>query len=206
MPDLPNRQEREKRLAAAIFLLLSRQGKAFTSGTFDLASFETAAAEASYPELIATYEQAARELAKAQGTTLDAATLRAQAEEWADKTSQELAAGMADTTKQAIADAKAGGATLAASALTIFGRSRADAIGATETTGAISAGEQPAVAQYEIETGNELEPIWQTEEDDAVCPICRPFDGKPSEFWSDDFPNGPPGHPNCRCWLEWEPV
>lgn len=45
--------------------------------------------------------------------------------------------------------------------------------------------------------------IWNTSEDDKVCPICRPLNQKPSEEWAEEFPEGPPAHPNCRCWLEY---
>lgn len=40
--------------------------------------------------------------------------------------------------------------------------------------------------------------IWQTEEDDRVCEICGPRDGRVY-----DIENVPPKpHINCRCWLE----
>lgn len=47
-----------------------------------------------------------------------------------------------------------------------------------------------------------VEAIWRTEPDDRVCPICRPLHGQPEESWSQVYPDGPPGHPNCRCVLE----
>lgn len=40
--------------------------------------------------------------------------------------------------------------------------------------------------------------IWRTEEDDKVCPVCGPLDGKVYDI--DKVPVKP--HVNCRCWLE----
>ena len=51
-----------------------------------------------------------------------------------------------------------------------------------------------------------LTAIWVTERDGRVCPICRPLDGQVDVDWEDQFPNGPPAHPNCRCWLKFEPA
>ena len=30
------------------------------------------------------------------------------------------------------------------------------------------------------------------------CPICGPLNGMPEQFWRNEFPEGPPAHPNCR--------
>jgi hypothetical protein len=78
--------------------------------------------------------------------------------------------------------------------------------GVTETTAANSAGEMIYREEFEAETGVALAATWRTERDDDVCPICRPLDGQPESEWDNDFPGGPPGHPNCRCWLEFSPV
>jgi hypothetical protein len=42
-------------------------------------------------------------------------------------------------------------------------------------------------------------PIWQTSNDERVCPICGPKHGK--EITDGKFP---PAHPRCRCWVTYE--
>lgn len=86
----------------------------------------------------------------------------------------------------------------------IFGESRAQTIAATEVTAAASAGEQ-AAASIATAKGNGLIAVWRTEEDGRVCPICAPLDQEPVEVWENEFPGGPPAHPNCRCSLIWVP-
>lgn len=78
--------------------------------------------------------------------------------------------------------------------------------GITETTTANSAGELAYADEHEAETGVKLTATWNTERDGHVCEICAPLDGADDEDWRDDFPDGPPAHPSCRCWLEFEPA
>ena len=88
---------------------------------------------------------------------------------------------------------------------------RSKSIGATETTRAVSNGRnwsfrywQRAKNTSEIDfngkrlPAREVFPVWETEDDDRVCPICGPLDGKPAEQWG-IFSEGPPAHPICRC-------
>ena len=103
----------------------------------------------------------------------------------------------------------------------VFSPRRAEAIAATEVTRAITQGE--TAARFEIYAddpenragfqGGETPPIiisdglvaiWQTEEDGRVCPLCGPLNGKPARDWIGQFPQGPPAHVNCRCWLIYE--
>lgn len=42
--------------------------------------------------------------------------------------------------------------------------------------------------------------------DDRVCPICEPLHKRLESDWRDQFPLGPPAHPNCRCHLEYVPA
>ena len=79
-----------------------------------------------------------------------------------------------------------------------FGKTRANTIAVTEVTRAYARGEEIA-AQRSQEIGLLLEPIWHTNADELVCPICGPNNGKrKSAGWT--VPNVP-AHPNCRCWL-----
>lgn len=79
----------------------------------------------------------------------------------------------------------------------LFGPVRAEMIAVTEVTRAAVEGER-AMVQW-IEQNNpsiRLIPVWQTANDDIVCPICAPRHNKIIE-------DGifPPAHPRCRCWV-----
>lgn len=75
-------------------------------------------------------------------------------------------------------------------------------VSVTEITGAASAGEVQTLDDYVAVTGLVATSVWQTERDPRVCPICRPLHGKRREVWREAFPMGPPAHPGCRCYLE----
>ena len=47
---------------------------------------------------------------------------------------------------------------------------------------------------------------WITANDAAVCPICGPLHQREYADWAERFPDGPPAHPRCRCYLEWERI
>jgi hypothetical protein len=81
-----------------------------------------------------------------------------------------------------------------------FGPSRVENIAVTETTGAASAAGEIAV---DATVGRNEEDRWFTAEDQRVCPICAPLNGKNRSDWSRFFPDGPPAHPRCRCWIEY---
>ena len=73
---------------------------------------------------------------------------------------------------------------------------RAEMIAVTETTRAAVEGERAMVAELEAITGRRMVPIWQTNKDERVCPICGTRHGK--EIVNNDYP---PAHPRCRCWV-----
>jgi len=81
-----------------------------------------------------------------------------------------------------------------------FGPNRVENIAVTETTGAASAAGEIAV---DATVGRNEEDRWFTAEDQRVCPICAPLNGKTRSNWSRFFPDGPPAHPRCRCWIEY---
>jgi hypothetical protein len=74
---------------------------------------------------------------------------------------------------------------------------RANLIAATEVTRASVQGEL-AIAREAAAGGMEMVAVWQTNNDDLVCPICGPRNGKEQ---GDGWSVPPPGHPGCRCWL-----
>lgn len=81
-----------------------------------------------------------------------------------------------------------------------FGKQRAQAIAITETTRA-SAAAINGLQVYYRGYGLVYQRQWITNNDELVCPICGPLNGKYESKWSDRFPDGPPAHPNCRCSL-----
>ena len=75
----------------------------------------------------------------------------------------------------------------------MFGPVRADMIASTETTRAYQEGNVNAWGK----TGFINQFRYQTAEDERVCPICGPLDGK--LFYLSDKAHSPPLHPRCRC-------
>lgn len=70
----------------------------------------------------------------------------------------------------------------------------------------------PPAERRPIIAGDGLVAVWRTDVErigangkPIPCPICRPLDRQRQEAWADQFPFGPPAHPNCRCYLEYEP-
>jgi hypothetical protein len=83
---------------------------------------------------------------------------------------------------------------------------RALTIAVTETTRAFSEGQRAAgVEMREQFPDVQVFKEWFTNNDDLVCEICGPLNEKVIKF-EDSFPadeeglDGPPAHPNCRCW------
>ncbi len=76
---------------------------------------------------------------------------------------------------------------------------RAEMIAITETTRASVEGERALVEELEKITGKKMVPIWQTQNDERVCPICGPRHKK-------EITDGmyPPAHPRCRCFATYE--
>lgn len=83
----------------------------------------------------------------------------------------------------------------------ILGPERADRTAATETTAAQSAGGE--AARNETGTLSDQD-TWFTRKDDRVCPVCEPLHRAKRSEWSAKFPEGPPAHPRCRCWIRYE--
>lgn len=103
----------------------------------------------------------------------------------------------------------------------VFSGRRGEVIAATEVTRTVSNAETLARSERAklrgdtpkppegrsivspLAVGDGLIPLWITELDGKVCAICRPLHRKRFEAWADSFPEGPPAHPNCRCFLEY---
>lgn len=84
-----------------------------------------------------------------------------------------------------------------------FEQGDADRIAATELTKVQSNAEMDGEQDVFRSIGTPLVAVWRVEP--GACPICSPLDGTTRE-WRRVFPDGPPGHPNCRCHLEWREI
>jgi hypothetical protein len=122
---------------------------------------------------------------------------------WARIYTYDLVKGITNTTQDALREKVAGFfqnqmtlGQLRESIAPLFGDTRAISIARTEVTRAAVEGENSVVNLIELETGLEMEPIFQTSRDDKVCPKCGPLDNK--VVLSEDFP---PLHVGCRCGL-----
>jgi uncharacterized protein with gpF-like domain len=98
----------------------------------------------------------------------------------------------------------------------LFGANRANRIAVTEVTRTYAAGN---ISAWKT-TGLVSQKVWQTANDERVCPICGPLHDQvvnlEADFALDQLAlppemalSGneyiyfqPPAHPNCRCWLK----
>lgn len=98
----------------------------------------------------------------------------------------------------------------------LFGASRAERIAVTEVTRTYASGN---IAAWKS-TGLVTRKVWRTANDELVCPVCGPLNGKTvsidGNFMLDlnELPQElaqqmgeefifyqPPAHPRCRCWI-----
>lgn len=78
-----------------------------------------------------------------------------------------------------------------------FGERRAQVIAVTETTRAYQEGQR--VVQRELDRGGVRRlRKWNVSGDEKVCELCGPLDQTTEDTWVGT--QGPPRHPNCRCW------
>lgn len=89
---------------------------------------------------------------------------------------------------------------------TSFSPARAGRIGRTEVTKTVSAGETIANEMLRREVGKQLTRIWFRSAREKRCAtgICPELDGRPEHEWIHLFPAGPPAHPECLCFVEYE--
>lgn len=188
MPDLPKRAEYERQLAGVLVLLWDSKD-AMLAGGID--TFHSRAPAEIAPILAAAYRDSATQLADGK---IDAAHIDAAAAAWGEQYAERLAAEIANGT-QAMANQQSTQA---------ISDARAATIAATEVTRAAVAAELSAAAAMTLLTGTKMKPLWHTSEDDAVCEVCEPLNGTGPEIYGLVSIDGPPAHPNCRCWLDWE--
>lgn len=200
MPDLSTRPQHEDALALLIRQVLDEDRRRFEAGGgFSPSSQALRIKTAVADELAGIFTEAAGQIGAAEKWDMSVSGLSTDARIWANVKADALGRDIATHTMERLGpDADLG---------SIFGEPRARAIGITETTAAISAGEDWT---FQWATTNGLigrETVtrrWYTERDAQVCEICGPLHRKTEEVWQRMFPQGPPAHPRCRCWLDYE--
>jgi HK97 family phage portal protein len=142
------------------------------------------------------------------GVQFDPAVINVAAADWARTYSYELIGGLTETTRGVVSRAmqqfiEMAGMTreqLEALLRPAFGEMRASMIAVTEVTRAYSAATRMYANFLEMDAGIRMEGMWNTRNDELVCPVCGPLNGQPESVWRDAFRDGPPAHPFCRCW------
>jgi DNA-binding transcriptional ArsR family regulator len=147
---------------------------------------------------------------------IDWSLVNSRASDWASIHAGEMAKDINMNSRQAISAAVdayyRNGLTLGdveARLSSIFGPVRSEMIAVTEITRAAVQGELQISSQIEKDAGIKMVPIWQTSNDDIVCPVCGPLNKKKASGVTTWESNGktygpPPAHPRCRCWINLE--
>ena len=216
MADIPNRDELERQLGRKLGKLNRIQlGRLIEylgdppkienvpSTFWDEAGRELA--QVLSPFLEDVYVQSSLELMNSQPIGVDWAVVNQNAVNWARDYTFPLVQGINDHSRTALQSTvgayyERGQTTgeLVNRLSGIFGPTRAEMIAVTEITRAASEGERAMVRELNKQ-GVQMVPIWQTNNDSLVCPICGPRHGQ-------EITDGiyPPSHPRCRCWVNHE--
>jgi hypothetical protein len=227
MPDIPNRDELERKIAR----LLGRFNKTQLDELLGLMgnspnmnkvppSFWTESEQALAAELIPfseiVYLQAAERVVDSVPLPIgfDWTLVNQDAADWSIREVGKLVTEITDTTRKRIGHAVSnyftevqtiGDLELALSTMkdrfgNILGPVRAEMISVTEITRAAAQGELAVARQLKNE-GIDMRKVWQTNKDDLVCRICEPLQGTEESTWRSVAPDGPPAHVRCRCFL-----
>lgn len=183
MPDLADRERRERELAAALGAALLALRTSIESGSPDWVTFRQDFQSAMFGSLSDTVAAAGEQLAKEQGEGKPV-DMTSGANSYATLRSSQFTADVASRLQAAGAAGVPDVASL---------KARADMIAITETTAAISAGSSLAAVELALLLGRRTTWFWQTEEDDSVCSVCAPLNNREQPDIE------PPAHPGCRC-------
>lgn len=162
------------------------------------------------PELERVFVDSATLMLEAQPAIgVDWALVNQDAADWARRYGAELVRGIDETTRRGVRDAVSDfyeeGLNMGQLREKIgrwYSPQRAFTIATTEVTRASVEGERAVVKELAAD-GIEMVEVWQTNNDELVCPICGPRHGQPKgSNWTEA--DGPPAHPNCRCWITHE--
>ena len=202
----------ERRMRSKILALLEKYLPAFTTIIYNNGqpSYEEMMAELRLvlaPEIAAIVTEQGLTAAAEVGVEFDSAVVNTEAAEWARKYTYDLITGLEDTTRKLVQSAmttyvETPGMTRGQLEDLLrpgFNDVRASMIAVTETTRAYAQAQNQYQKLIKEDTGIHMERVWQTNNDELVCPICGPLHGLGEAEWADMFPEGPPAHVNCRC-------
>ena len=227
MPDIPNRDALEKKIARLLGKynqqqlgeLLEMMGNSPSISKIP-PSFWTESQQALAAELIpfseAVYLAAAERVVDSIPLPIgfDWTLVNQDAADWAVREVGKLVTKITETTRKRIGNAVSSYFTEAETIGdlekrlsrmkdrfgSILGPKRAEMISVTEITRAAAQGELGVARQLKNE-GIEMRKVWQTNKDELVCTICIPLQGKEEREWRSIAPGGPPAHVRCRCFL-----
>lgn len=160
------------------------------------------------PVLGSVFREQASSLAESIAIGFDWSIVNEQASQWARQYTFELVTNIDQTARRDLQSAisqffeqqmtRGDLEDLIASGRGAFSPNRASLIARTEVTRAGSRGEAQMVEELKREYDIEMIAVWETRNDELVCPICGPRHGKEQ---GDGWTEPPPAHPNCRCGL-----
>jgi hypothetical protein len=204
MPELEHRGKHEAAVAGAVLLLFRRWRPSVRVGIVTEELFVADAIDTLSPRLAKVHSQAFDKLAAEHGLATDGRRL---ASHWSERTAAKLGRSIARDLDRKIREATRARIEVDEILKTgVLGGARAQNIAITETTRATSIGERDAVNKIGDVLGVKLSTIWVCELKELTppCKICRPLHRKRKSVWVRRFPFGPPAHPRCRCWKEYE--
>lgn len=210
MADLPKRTKEEKNLTLAILLLLSSIDDSEMGGGFLSASyFYDKIQETSIPRLSErVYLFSAGGMLNEIGVKGDAG-LRDFLSERSDSYSRQLAERMSGNQNEWYRDIQSRRSDYDLNRVdsdytpspSPYGKYEA-AREAVTSISAMNSDSQKMTSQYLNDfMGVKTTFVWIPERDSKTCKVCKRMGGTYEEFWSQYFPEGPPAHPNCRCFL-----
>lgn len=197
MADLPGRREREDELAAAVVLALRR-----TQDDWAVVGKSVDLAREARPGIYAALFQSFSDSAVATTGQLGVGVggiVRA-ADVWASLYSGGISKSISDIVGKQFSKLVGNADDLASA---IIDSPRWATLAATDVTRAATAGGEFVANAYLVTRGMLVDTTWRTAADAKVCPICGPLDGLTRVVWERFIGQGPPAHPNCRCWLDY---
>jgi hypothetical protein len=211
MADVLNRDKKEKRLARKVARLLNAQQQGVIRLFGKTPGIDKLTAEfwrkqvsgmvpAITPEMEWIYLQQAEALSRSLPIGVDWGLVNEAAVEWAQRYTFDLVTGVNQTSSRALQKAVSSyfeqGWTigdLEARIGSIYAPYRAEMIAVTEVTRAAAQGEMSITNELRKQ-GIDMVAIWETNNDELVCPICGPRHRKKrNDGWTDP----PPAHPRC---------
>lgn len=202
---------REKALYDRVLAVLTRYrgeiaGAVVNGDMLDFGALAPALRGALQADLVAAALDVMSDYAESIGPDFDPAAAASTLQTWSAEYTQNVAGKMSETTRTMVEKTVSAwratpGATrqqLIDMLAPAFGARRAETIAITSATEAAA---QAALQYQKYLEANGLTYIrvWRTVNDEGVCAICDPLNGKAEDVWVEQFPMGPPAHARCRC-------